>query len=125
MVIVDEKDAPFRIPDPPEARVLKCLLSPALHPEVTGIGVGITILPAASRSDYIGHEEGEMFYVVSGCGKFKVEDRVYELKPGILIWTSPQERHQMINDSDTTLKILWVLSPPGKEREILKAAEAR
>lgn len=125
MVIVDEKDAPFRIPDPPETRVLKCLLSPELHPEVTNIGVGITIMPAASQSDYIGHDEGEMFYVVSGCGKFKVENGLYDMRPGVTIWVGPHERHQMINDSDTTMKILWVLTPPGKEGEILKAAAAR
>jgi mannose-6-phosphate isomerase-like protein (cupin superfamily) len=45
-----------------------------------------------------------------------------ELVPGTAVWGPPGVSHQLFNDSDETCKILWVLSPPGREKDIIDHA---
>ena len=120
MIIVHESKAPgMNVPAPFE-RTLKVLLSPAIHPGLTSMAVGLTILPPRGRSDDHEHVEGEMFYVVSGKGRIKVGEETAEVTPGTAVWGPPGINHQLVNNSNAALKILWVLSPPGREAEILK-----
>jgi mannose-6-phosphate isomerase-like protein (cupin superfamily) len=120
MIIVNEDDAPFQIQEPPHKRTLKVLISPAMHEEVSSLAVGLTILPSSSTSNWANHEEGELFYVVFGNGKIKIENELYPLRPGTTIWVDPFQYHQLINDTENTIKLLWVLSPPGLESDFVK-----
>ena len=124
MIIVDEKSAPGMDVPEPFKRKLKVLLSPALHEGLDSIAAGLTILPEGGRSDEHEHEEGEMFYVVLGTGRIRVSDEEETLNEGTAVWVKPWTVHQLINTGQSTLKILWVLSPPGRERSILKNAIA-
>ena len=123
MIIVDEKNAPgIEVPEPYK-RELKVLLSPALHTGLDLIAAGLTILPEGGMSDEHAHEEGEMFYVVTGKGMVKVGSEEEKLSEGKAVWVEPQKSHQLINNGKNTLKVLWVLSPPGREEMILEKAK--
>jgi len=122
MIVVHEDTAPaINVPEPYK-RTLKVLLSPAIHPELQTLAVGMTILPPGGESDEHQHGEGEMFFVVSGTGCIKADKREEKLTAGTAIWAPPGDAHQLINNSSETLKVLWVLCPPGREASILEKA---
>ncbi|UCB45817.1 MAG: cupin domain-containing protein [Spirochaetota bacterium] len=119
MIIVHEESAPGLDIKEPFKRTLKVLLSPLINKELKSIAAGLTIIPSGGKSDNHEHPEGEMFYVVSGKGSIQVGEEVEVLIPGTAVWVQPGTSHQLCNDSDATLKILWVLSPPGREKAII------
>lgn len=120
MIFNDEKHAPTQKIEGAEARLLKVLLSPAMNEGLSEIAVGYSIVPPGSTSDRIGHVEGELFYVISGEGKMYVDGETKDIYPTATVWAPPHKVHQIINDSDQELKILWVLCPPGREAGIIK-----
>ena len=120
MMIAHESKAPGMDVPAPFRRTLKVLLSPAIHPELKSMALGLTILPPGGRSDDHEHVEGEMFYVVSGEGQIRVGEETEAVTPGTAVWGPPGMNHQLMNDSNEILKILWVLSPPGREAEMLE-----
>jgi mannose-6-phosphate isomerase-like protein (cupin superfamily) len=122
MIIVSEESAPGIDVKEPFKRNLKVLLSPALHEGLDSIAAGLSILPEGGMSDDHEHEEGEMFYVVKGSGKIKCREGEEALSEGTAVWAEPWTSHQLINTGKSTLKILWVLSPPGREELILEKA---
>jgi len=122
MIVVHEDKAPaINVPEP-FRRTLKVLLSPAMHPELKALALGFTILPPGGESDTHAHVEGEMFFVLSGAGCIKARDAKAQLTPGTAVWSPAGESHQLINDGRDTLKILWVLCPPGREAAIIEKA---
>jgi mannose-6-phosphate isomerase-like protein (cupin superfamily) len=74
-------------------------------------------------SDFARHTEGEMFYVVSGKGSMRVGDETLPITPGDAVWVPGETAHQMENTGQVVLKVLWVLSPPGREADILRPCE--
>ena len=120
MIVVHEETAPATHVPEPCKRTLKVLFSPVLHAQCPDIAVGMTILPPGSVSDEHAHIEGEMFFVLEGNGCISAGDDKITVTPGTAAWSPPGESHQLVNSSDETLKILWVLCPPGREADILK-----
>lgn len=122
MIIENENSVPKLDVTEPYRRTLKVLLSPVLHKELKSISAGLTILPPGGRSDETDHKEGEMFYVISGKGLIRVGDEQAELTAGTAVWVPPNVFHYLLNNGNETLKILWVLNPPGRESEIIEKA---
>jgi quercetin dioxygenase-like cupin family protein len=125
MILVHENDVPAVDTDDEFKRTLKVLLSPSMDSAVDSIAVGLTIIPAGSKSDFISHPEREMFYVLSGEGSVQVGEETKPITVGTAIWVGPHLMHQLINGGSRTLKVLWVLSPPGRESWILTKAGVR
>jgi quercetin dioxygenase-like cupin family protein len=122
MITRTEREAPtLNAPDPYRRR-MKVLLAPLLDPQLNSLAVGLSIIRVGGKSDRAHHREGEMFYVVSGSGCICVGKEKKGVTAGTAVWVPPDVPHQLINDSGKTLKILWVLQPPGKEAAIIKAA---
>lgn len=119
MIVVHEDDAVVWESPEPCRRTLKVLLSPALQPELKALALGLSILPPGGKSDAHAHVEGEMFFVISGAGRIKTGDEEAPLTPGVAVWSPAGEPHQLINDGEETLKVLWVLCPPGREAAIV------
>ncbi len=122
MILVHEDDVPAVVTDDEFKRTLKVLLSPAVDGAVDSLAVGLTMIPAGSKSDFIAHPEREMFYVLSGEGAVRVGEETRPITAGTAIWVGPDIVHQLINRGSSTLKVLWVLSPPGRESWILAQA---
>ena len=122
MIVVHEDTAPTAHVAEPYKRTFKILFSPVLHAQCPDIAVGMTILPPGGTSDEHAHIEGEMFFVLAGNGSIRVNEDTVTVTPGTAAWFPPGESHQLVNDSDDTLKLLWVLCPAGREADILRNA---
>ena len=122
MIIAHERTAPSIDVPEPHRRTLKVLLSPVLHRELDRLAAGLTIIPPGGSSDSHAHEEGEMFYVLAGKISITIGKEKRELVPGTAVWGPPGVSHQLFNRSGGTCKILWVLSPPGREKSIIEKA---
>lgn len=125
MIVTHEKDAVVWESPEPCRRTLKVLLSPALQPQLQELALGFSILPPGGRSDEHAHVEGEAFFVISGSGRIKTPGEEAPLIPGAALWSPAGEAHQLINDGEETLKILWVLCPPGREEAIVAKGGTR
>jgi mannose-6-phosphate isomerase-like protein (cupin superfamily) len=123
MIIVHGDNAPGVETAEPFRRTLKVLLSPLLHPGLDSLAAGFTILPPGGMSEVHGHSEGEMFFVCSGTGLIRVGDEIGQVSPDTAVWGPPDVPHQLINNSRETLKILWILCPPGREAAILHISD--
>ena len=115
MILVHENDVPAVVTEGEFKRTLKVLLSPALDSAVDSIAVGLSIIPPGGKSDFISHAEREIFYVLNGEGAMRVGEETKPIIAGTAIWVGPHTMHQLINGSSGILKVLWVLSPPGRE----------
>jgi mannose-6-phosphate isomerase-like protein (cupin superfamily) len=125
MILVHENDVPAVVTGGEFNRTLKVLLSPALDSAVDSIAVGLSIIPPGSKSDFISHAEREMFYVLSGEGAVRIGEETKPINAGTAIWVSPHTTHQLVNGSSGVLKILWVLSPPGRESLLVAQSGAK
>ena len=122
MIVAHEASAPSIQTPEPNRRTLAVLLSPLLQPQCSGVAAGLTIVPPGGQSDEHAHIEGELFYVVEGQGVIKNGNERLPLPAGTAVWCPPHDPHQLINDRQSVLKVLWVLVPPGRESGILESA---
>lgn len=103
----------------PYKRVLKALISPDLQGS-KNVSVGMTLLPSGSKSSYHAHEgEEEIWFVTSGRGKAIVGEESIPIEKDTAIYVPPGVKHQLVNTSDETLKVLWIFSPPGPEKAFI------
>ncbi len=123
MIINDEKGSHVMHIEGEYERTLKVLISPMLDEGLKELAAGLSIIPPHSRTDHISHIEGEMFYICEGCGKINVGEETQKVSPGTVVWVPPYIKHQLSNDSESALKALWVLCPPGREENIIRNAE--
>jgi quercetin dioxygenase-like cupin family protein len=108
-----------RIPAP-HARTLKHLIAPWTVGS-TRMWVGMTKIDPRSRSNRHKHpDQEEIFYVVSGHGQITVGIENDSIGPGSLILVPPGVEHVLFNDSDETLKVLSVVSPPFERAEFVR-----
>jgi quercetin dioxygenase-like cupin family protein len=122
MYIGTKENAPHCEMPEPYKRTLRVLLSPELDPTQKDIAAGMVELPSHSQSDWRGHEEGEMFFCISGAGRAKIGEEMITLKPFSAVYVPPFVPHQTYNDSDSEdLVLLFVLTPPfGGDRSIIE-----
>lgn len=123
MIIANESNAPKQKIAKPFERTLKVLLSPVINKEIKSIACGLTIIPKGGRSEEDAHVEGELFYVIYGKGIINVNGEEENLIPGTAVWCPPDISHFLLNSGNKTLKILWVLNPPGREINIINKSK--
>ena len=62
--------------------------------------------------DYHDHENIEqVYYIVSGQGKMKLDGEIYPIRPGDTVHIPPKVKHQLINDGDNWIEHLLVSAP--------------
>lgn len=77
-----------------------------------GIGLAIGSLPL--RKDAIPHyhkKSEEVYYVISGRGKVKVDERIFEVQKGSAIYIPKNAIHGLQNSTDEKLEVLCLSSP--------------
>ncbi len=122
-----KETAPQIWKDEPYRRKLYCLISPELDPSNQDIACGLVDLPEGSQSDFRGHEEGELFFCISGKGHIRLGDEVLPLEANSAIYVPPYVEHQTINDGGAgELRLFFVLTPPfGGDRQIIEASKQK
>ena len=122
MIIGHEKTAPAQETGLPDKRTLRAILSPHINEGLTQLAAGTTTMERGCTSELHSHIEGELFFVISGEGKYVENGETVVFDQGTTVFSPPYSTHQMINDSDSELKVLWVLVPPGREKAIIDYA---
>lgn len=123
MIISGIENAPFVCDKYPYERVRRVFLSPELYPELTEMACGMVEIPAGSQSDLHVHEGAEMWFCISGKGHVRIGDEIEELRPNMVAWSPGNCKHQLKNDilnEKEKFVLLFILLPPGKEKEIIK-----
>ena len=120
-------DAPQVGKEEPYRRKLYCLISPELDPSNQDIACGLVDLPEGGRSDFRGHEEGELFFCISGKGHIRLGNEILPLEADSAIYVPPYVEHQTINDGGCgELRLLFALTPPfGGDRSIIEASRQK
>jgi uncharacterized cupin superfamily protein len=73
----------------------------------------IEIDPGSSTgNDEYGHEGAELGLVVEGQADLVVGTARYRLEPGDSVSFASGFPHRLINISDKTLRVFWVVTPP-------------
>jgi quercetin dioxygenase-like cupin family protein len=77
---------------------------------------GIQVLePGASVREH-GHQRAdEMLFVYRGRGHAMLDGERHEIEEGSLLMLGRYRLHEIVNDGDEQMKILWVIFPPGLE----------
>ena len=79
------------------------------------LSLGIYVLPAGDTDPQQPHTEDEIYYVVSGSGRFQVgdEDRAIEAGTVIFVETGAPHRFHSITEA---LTLLVMFAPPRRSR---------
>jgi quercetin dioxygenase-like cupin family protein len=92
---------------------------PALHPAVTrfeGLSMGYqTIAPGGRIREHSHGDQVELQICFRGRGRVVVEGVSHPLVPGTACFLGYDVRHEILNESDGELVLLWVVAPPGLE----------
>ena len=70
------------------------------------------LMQPGKSGDYHDHEKIEqVYYIVSGQGKMKLDGDIYPIRPGDTVHIPPKVKHQLINDGDDWIEHLLVSAP--------------
>ncbi len=92
---------------------------PALHPAVTrfeGLSMGYqTIAPGGRIREHSHGDQVELQICFRGRGRVLVNGASHALVPGTACFLGYDVRHEILNEGDEELVMLWIVSPPGLE----------
>lgn len=77
----------------------------------TGLGCTLTVIPAGKRAYpfHRHHVTDELFFILSGSGEYRIDDRKLPLKKGDLIAApAGKEAHQIVNTSSGELRFMAI-----------------
>jgi quercetin dioxygenase-like cupin family protein len=92
---------------------------PALFPANTGFGtlaMGYqTIAPHSRVREHSHGDQVELQICFRGSGHVMVDGAKHPLVPGTACMLGYDVKHEIVNDTDEDLVMLWVITPPGLE----------
>src|SRR5450759_1747321 len=75
------------------------------------LSLGLSVWPAGQPDNQQPHEEDEVYYVISGRGRIRVEDVDQSVEPGSVIFVATGVVHHF-HDISETLEVLVFWAPP-------------
>ena len=95
-------------------RSFKVIISPDIIPE-SPLGLAtFKYKPGQTGPAHTHDTEVEVYYVIKGSGKVRIEDQVFPLEPGNVVYISPQKEHQTKSCADDSLEFLAFFVPSIK-----------
>ena len=80
---------------------------------VPSLNCGLYILPAGQPDPQSPHDEDEVYYVISGRGRFACADDHVGVKPGSILFVSAGDDHRFYEIvEDLTILVFFASSPP-------------
>jgi len=114
VVVQPEEGASYWQPVPANGHA-----DPTLTPAVTGfdgLSMGYqTIAPHGRVREHSHGDQIELQICFRGRGRIVVDGVSHPLQPGTSCFLGGDVRHEIINESDADLVMLWVITPPGLE----------
>jgi quercetin dioxygenase-like cupin family protein len=93
---------------------------PKVYPENTrfdGLSMGFqTVAPGSRIREHSHDNQIELQICFRGRGRVVVDGKSHELVPGTTCFLGHDVKHEIINETNEELVMLWVVSPPGLER---------
>ena len=109
MEVVNRKDAaPFITKDKSEIREI---LSPRNSSIRNQSLAQARVLPGKSTEEHIHPKAEEIYYILKGKGKIRIEDEEREIRPGDGIAILPGKRHKIWNTGVSDLVFLCCCAP--------------
>jgi len=102
----------------PYERNVKVMLAPDRR-DCLELTFSHAILSPRSQTDSHRHDRPELIQVLSGFGVFICDGEKYHVEPDMAIWVRPGEMHQMVNESDESMKLATVFVPAYSTEELL------
>ena len=92
---------------------------PKLFPANTGFGalsLGFqTVAPNSRIREHSHGDQVELQICFRGRGRVMVDGVPHRLEPGTTCFLGYDVKHEIINETDAELVMLWVIAPPGLE----------
>ncbi len=92
---------------------------PTLTPSVTRFGdlsLGYqTVAPGGRVREHSHGDQVELQICFRGRGHVLIDGARHPLVPGTACFLGPDVKHEIVNDGDDGLVMLWVVAPPGLE----------
>ncbi len=121
-IVVTEADGIGLTTPEPFVRHVKVLLSPLLQEGIGDFAVGSCEVPLGQRGSLHTHlDAAEIWMFSEGHGRAVVGNQEIVVGPGSVVYTPPGVSHQFFNTGDTPVKLFWMYSPAGAEREVIEA----
>ena len=84
--------------------------------KIEGFSSGIQVIaPGCHIREHQHGAEEELLFFFEGEGKVLVNGVEHPIRPGTTVYVGPWNKHKIVNDGGTDLKMLWVLMPGGLE----------
>ncbi len=103
------KETGVKVPAPFE-REITLLLGPDKG-DVDDVRINLVTVPPGGKTNYHDHDRPEMLYVLEGEGQCVSEDGDIQLEKDLLVWAETGDPHQIVNNTDSTLKLLTLFVP--------------
>lgn len=78
------------------------------------MSMGIYTLPAGATDGQSQHKQDEIYYVISGKGKLRVEDKVQPAEAGAILFVAAHDTHKFI-DIKEELTLLVFFAPAEED----------
>jgi quercetin dioxygenase-like cupin family protein len=92
---------------------------PTLTPRTTrfdGLSLGYqTIAPGSRVREHSHGDQIELQICFRGRGRVVVDGTSHPLRPGTACFLGYDVKHEIVNEADEDLVMLWVITPPGLE----------
>ena len=75
------------------------------------LSVGLAVWPAGSTDRQTPHREDEVYYVLGGRGKIRVDRDVRAVQPGSMVYVAAGVEHRF-HDIEEDLRVLVFWAPP-------------
>ncbi len=114
---------PTIVTDPPYCREIKVFVGREKDNLIydENVAMGLTTLLPNSKTVLHSHGFREYILVIDGKGVLVSEDFERSISRGYFIFIPQNIPHQIINESDSSLILLWVYTPSGGEKKIINA----
>lgn len=81
---------------------------------VPSMSCGLYRLPAGSKDLQAPHDEDEVYFVLEGKARLRVNDEETEVGPGSVLYVQSTSRHSFVEiDEDITLLVFFASGGPG------------
>lgn len=113
---IEEKNAKRNVFPKPYARTITPLAAPGtLGTKHIWLATD-EIDPHNSSDPHLHKDQEEVLFFISGKGRVRIDDEEINVGPGFCVLLPIGGVHQVINDGDTILRFLAVVSPPFPEK---------
>jgi mannose-6-phosphate isomerase-like protein (cupin superfamily) len=83
---------------------------------VPSLSCGVYCLPAGSTDLQAPHDEDEVYYVVQGRGRLRVDDQDRVIEPGAILFVRASSEHSFFEiEEDITLLVFFASGGPTRD----------